>query len=86
MKNSVTIEQIDKLIAESTITVQTVYEKVTVVCCKLLNGFVITESSGAVDKANYSEEIGAECCMEKIKNKLWEFEGYALANKIKEEK
>ena len=50
-----------------------------IVVCKLANGFVITESSGAVDPANYSEEIGKEVCMERIINKLWELEGYKLS-------
>ena len=82
MKNSVTVEQIDALLEASEITVDTVYDKVTVVCCKLPNGFVITEASGAVDPANYDVNIGKHVCMERIKNKLWELEGYALAKKL----
>ncbi|MGN0449538.1 MAG: Gp49 family protein [Ruminococcus sp.] len=64
--------------------VETVYDKVTVVNCKLPNGFVITVASGAVDPANYDEEIGKEICLSRIENKLWELEGYALAKKIYE--
>lgn len=79
MKNTVTQEQINDILAQSEINVQTVYDKVTVVCCKLPNGFVITEASGAVDPTNYDEEIGKEICMERITNKLWELEGYVLA-------
>ena len=71
-------ENIDKLIAEAEISVETRFSKVTVVCCKLKNGFVITEAAGCVDPANYSEEIGVKICMERITNKLWELEGYAL--------
>ena len=82
MKNSVTVEQIDALLEASEITVDTVYDKVTVVCCKLPNGFVITEASGAVDPANYDVNIGKDVCMKRIKNKLWELEGYALAKKL----
>jgi hypothetical protein len=82
--NSVTQEQISALIAKSEIKVETVYDKVTVVNCKLPNGFVITEASGAVDPANYDEKIGTEICMDRIINKLWELEGYALAKKIYE--
>ena len=84
MKNTVTQEQIKELLDKSEIVVKTVYDKVTVVSCKLPNGFVITESSGAVDKANYDENIGKEICMQRIEDKLWELEGYALAKALYE--
>ncbi|WP_293969139.1 Gp49 family protein [uncultured Ruminococcus sp.] len=84
MKNTVTKQQIDELLAKSEIKVETVYDKVTVVNCKLPNGFVITEASGAVDPANYDEEIGKEICMNRIENKLWELEGYSLSKKLYE--
>lgn len=86
LKNSVTKEQIQNLLNNAEITVATKFDKVTVVCCKLENGFVITEASGAVDAANYDEAIGRECCMGRIENKLWELEGYALAKKLYEER
>lgn len=82
MKNTVTEQQVKNILNNSEIDVRTVYGKVTVVCCKLPNGFVITEASGAVDPANYSEEIGKQICMERIENKIWELEGYALSKKL----
>lgn len=82
--NTVTKEQIDNLMNTADIKVSTVYDKVTVVNVKLKNGFVLTEASGAVDPTNYSQEMGKEICMERIRNKLWEFEGYALSKKIEE--
>lgn len=85
MKNTVTKKQIDNILQNSEIKIETVYDKVTVVNCKLPNGFVITEASGAVDPTNYDEKIGAEICMERITNKLWELEGYALAKKLADE-
>ncbi|MBQ8057892.1 MAG: hypothetical protein IJ275_06130 [Ruminococcus sp.] len=84
MNNTVTVEQINSLLDNSEITVNTVYDKVTIVSCKLPNGFVITEASGAVDPANYDVNIGREICMERIRNKLWELEGYALSKKLAE--
>lgn len=84
MKNTVTKQQIDELLEKSEIKVETVYGKVTIVSCKLPNGFVITESSGAVDTANYDEKIGTEICMTRIENKLWELEGYALTKQLYE--
>lgn len=84
MKNTVTNRQIDELLEKSEIKIETVYGKVTIVSCKLPNGFIITESSGAVDPLNYDEKIGTEICMERIENKLWELEGYALAKQLYE--
>lgn len=84
MKNTVTKPQIDELLEKSEIKVETVYGKVTIVSCKLPNGFVITESCGAVDTANYDEKIGTEICMARIENKLWELEGYALTKQLYE--
>lgn len=84
MKNTVTKPQIDELLEKSEIKVETVYGKVTIVSCKLPNGFVITESSRAVDTANYDEKIGTEICMARIENKLWELEGYALTKQLYE--
>lgn len=84
MKNTVTKPQIYELLEKSEIKVETVYGKVTIVSCKLPNGFVITESSGAVDTANYDEKIGTEICMARIENKLWELEGYALTKQLYE--
>lgn len=84
MKNTVTKPQIDELLEKSEIKVETVYGKVTIVSCKLPNGFVITESSGAVDTANYDEKIGTEICTARIENKLWELEGYALTKQLYE--
>lgn len=80
--NRVTKEQINALLESAEISVETKFDKVTVVVCKLKNGFVITEAAGAVDPANYSEEIGKEVCMNRIKNKLWELEGYCLQKRI----
>lgn len=82
--NRVTEEQIAMLLTESDIQVDTIYDKVTVVSCKLPNGFVITASSGAVDVANYDVNIGREICLKRIEDKLWELEGYALAKKLAE--
>ena len=84
MQNTVTKRQIDELLEKSEIKVETVYDKVTIVSCKLPNGFVIIESSGAVDKANYDEKIGTEICMESIQNILCELVGYVLANQLYE--
>lgn len=83
--NCVTQEQIDSLLKNATIEVQTILNKCTIVVVQLKNGFILTESSACVDPDNYDEKIGAKICMEHIENRLWELEGYALQKKIYEE-
>ena len=78
--NAITRSKIDGLLAASEIDVCTKFDKVTVVTVKLPNGFVLVEASGAVDKANYSEEMGRKVCLERIAIKLWQFEGYVLSS------
>jgi hypothetical protein len=74
----VTQEQIDKLMNEATIKTWTILEKCTMVAVTLKNGFILIESSACVDVANYNEKIGKEICLNRIRNKLWELEGYKL--------
>ena len=57
---------------------KTVFGKCTIVAVQLKNGFVLVESSSCVDPINYSEAIGMSICIERIKNRLWELEGYKL--------
>lgn len=82
MKKTVTADEIERLIARAEVRVDTVMRKCTVVTVQLENGFVITESSACVDPANYDEAMGKEICLEKIKNKLWELEGYCLQKQL----
>lgn len=80
--NTVTDEMIDKIVEATEFKTQTVYGKTTIVSAKLPNGFVITESSSCVDPANYDETIGVKICKDRIKNKIWELEGYKLQDEI----
>lgn len=82
MKNTVTQEYIDQLISSADIEVETFFDKCTVVVCRLENGFVLTESSACVDPENYNHELGTEICIGRIKNKLWELEGYVLQKRL----
>lgn len=78
MKNTVTQEDIDTILEGAEIIVETIFDKCTLVSVKLANGFILTESSACVDKANYDVNVGKEICLERIINKLWELEGYKL--------
>lgn len=63
--------------------VSTIGDKTTLVRAVLVNGFEIIESSACVDKVNYNEDIGAEICMKKIKDKIWMLLGFLLQTAYK---
>lgn len=83
-KNSVTEEQIDQLLWSSTVSVSKVGDNTTLVFCTLPCGWRFVESSSCVDPENYDHELGKSICMQRIKEKLWELEGYRLMNEIYE--
>jgi hypothetical protein len=78
----VTKDQIDEILENSKVEIQTVLDKCTLVVCQLPNGFIIVESSACVDPANYDLDLGVEICMKRITNKVWELEGYKLQSSV----
>ena len=87
MKNSITKEDIDLILAKTYIKVEQYGDKTTVLMATLPNGFVIVESSSCVDPANFDMKIGEQICMQKLEDKIWELEGYRLQCELsKEEK
>jgi len=60
----------------------TLGECTTVVRCVLRNGFTIVESSSCVDPKNYSEEMGRDICIGKIRDKIWELLGFLLQTAV----
>lgn len=77
-KNTVSQKQIDYLFDNASIEESVVFENCLLVTCQLQNGFIIVESSSCVDKENFDKTIGREICYGRIKDKLWELEGYKL--------
>lgn len=75
---TVTSERINHLVETAEYRVMTCFDKCTVVVAQLENGFIMVEASACVDPANYDSELGERICVAKIKEKLWELEGYAL--------
>lgn len=75
-------ERINWLIDNSDIVTTTVFDKCTVLCCKLPNGFVLTESSSCVSPENYDEDLGYEICMDRLISKLFELEAYLLQEEM----
>lgn len=78
-------EYIAEIMENSEFEIATVFDKCTVVSCRLPNGFVITEYAACVSPENYDEDMGAEICFERISNKVWELEAYRLQQYLWEE-
>ena len=78
LPNSLTQNDIDRMIDAGEVFVETIGEKTTLVRVVLPTGFEMVEASACVDPANYSEQVGAEICMEKIKDRLWFLMGFTL--------
>lgn len=75
-KPSISQEMVDDFIVAK--EVSTLGDKVTVVRATLRNGFELVESSACVSPENYDEKLGAEICLEKIKDKVWFLLGFLL--------
>jgi hypothetical protein len=82
---TITEDQIRTIISKSEIKTYKFGNKTTVVHAVLPNGFVMVESSSCVDPENFDEVIGYDICMNRIANKIWELEGYALQKKVAED-
>jgi hypothetical protein len=79
---TITEEYIAEIMENSEFEVCTMFDKCTVVSCKLPNGFVIVESSACVSPENYNEELGTEICIDKITDRVWELEAYRLQQQL----
>lgn len=74
--NTITQELVDSfIVCYETVTQQ---NKITIVTATLANNFTLVESSACVDPANYSEELGAQICKARIKEKVWFLLGFLL--------
>lgn len=83
--NSVTSKQIENIINEGTIEVSKIGTKTTMVHFTSKEGFEIIETSACVSPDNYDENIGKDVCLNKIRDKLWAFEGYCLQKELYKE-
>lgn len=86
LPNKVTQEMVDEIIEDAEIVVDTLFDRMTIVSCKLPNGFIITETSACIDPENYNEDMGIDICMDKIITKIYKLETYRLMNEIYESK
>ena len=77
---SIGAKMVDDFIAK--IETTTLGEKTTIVRATLRNGFEIVESSSCVSADNYSEEMGREICVGKIRDKVWFLLGFLLQTAV----
>lgn len=77
---SISREMVEDFIRETEVV--TMGGKTTVVRAVLRNGFEIVESSACVSAENYDEQLGAEICMEKIRDKVWMLLGFLLQTAV----
>lgn len=75
-QNKITQKDVDGFITE--VEVKQVRDNTVLVIVTLANGFTLSETSACVDPKNFSMDIGVECCMEKIKDKVWFLLGFLL--------
>lgn len=76
---------VEELIDESDIKVDSIFGKCITVSLILPSGFVITEACLYSDEDLYDEEEGFAVCMDTIRERLFEFEKYRLANEYWED-
>lgn len=82
LPQKVTTELVEEIIDNSNIEMYTAFGRCTIVTCELPNGFILVEYSPCMSEEDYSEEIGFNNCMGKIREKIWELESYVLKDAI----
>ena len=69
-------ERIDEIIEDSVIHVYDEFGCCTVVTMQLPNGYVLVESSGCIDPAEYDHDCGVDLCVKALERRIWQLEGY----------
>ena len=58
----------------------------TICSLEMVNGFSVRGESACVDPANFDEALGRGIAYENAFQKLWQLEGYLLAERLQENK
>ena len=78
-ENRIPQKLVDDFIIKSDVTTERIGGKLnTVLRYELANGFSGIESTSCVDEKNYSEEIGKEILINRLKDKIWFGLGFVL--------
>lgn len=86
IKNTVTKEHLDGLVSQSNVEYAVFGNKLTVAVITLPTNFKVTGEASCVDANNFDKALGEKYALENATEKLWELEGYLLANKLHESK
>lgn len=79
LPNTVTKEQLNILVAKSSVEYAVFGNKLTVAVITLPNNFKVTGEASCVDANNFDKALGEKYALENAFEKLWELEGYLLA-------
>lgn len=81
MKDHLTQDNINAKIKDAKFTI--LEDGRTTICNLYLeNGFTVRGESACVSKENFNQAIGEQIAFENAKEKVWELEGYLLAEDI----
>ena len=80
LPNSVAKEILDSLVARSNVEYAVFGNKLTVAVITLPSSFKVTGEASCVDANNFDKALGEKYALENAVEKLWELEGYLLAN------
>lgn len=74
--DQITQSEIDAMIEKAQVEIVELFGKCTIVAVQLENGFILTESTTSIDPVNYNKNLNTQICLERIKKRIWELEGY----------
>ena len=75
-KWKIPVEHIESIMENAEYIELDCFGSCTVVIMKMPNGFVLVEKAGTIDPSGYDPKLGRHICYEKLKDKVWELEGY----------
>ena len=78
----VTSADIDAAIVEEEYRV--FFDRATVCCLTLKNGFTVTGESAVVDPRNFDKGLGRRIAKDHARDKVWQLEGYLLQQRLYE--
>lgn len=82
LPNTVTKGALEHLVAQSKTEYAVFDSKLTVAVITLPSKFKVIGQSSCVDANNFDKELGEKYALENATEKLWELEGYLLANDL----
>jgi hypothetical protein len=83
-RNKVSKPDLEELLDKAIVQEFLFHGKQLVTSYKLPNGFCVIGVSAVIDPRNFNLSLGRVYCREEAINKLWEFQGYLLQEKIHE--